>query len=312
VPDLWAWHWRPDVPLVLLALGTLYARGWWRLRRVDGPRLAPTWRLAAYQAGLLTVGLALLSPVAALAHVLFTAHMIQHQLLLMIAPVGVLLGNPLPYLAWGLPRRLRPAVQAALRRESPVRQALDFLTWLPVAGVLYTLDLWLWHLPGAYEAALRHGVVHDLEHLAFFTGALLFWWPLINPAPRQRWPRGGLYYGARIAYLVFATAQNTLLGAILGLTERVLYPSYAPGSGLFGLSALDDQALGGGIMWSGGHMYLIPVLLLLWQAMEGEGGKPAPPPVAVGDERRARDRGASGIDRHSACTPARHAGHRER
>jgi cytochrome c oxidase assembly factor CtaG len=97
------------------------------------------------------------------------------------------------------------------------------VTWLPVAGLLYTANLWLWHHPLAYEAALRSDPIHDVEHLAFFGSAILFWWPLVNPAPRRRWPSGGLYYGARIAYLILATAQNTLLGAIIGLTERVLY-----------------------------------------------------------------------------------------
>jgi putative membrane protein len=287
---VWEWHWRPDVPIVLLALAVVYARGWWRLRHHDRG-LAPVWRHVAYQAGLVTVGLALLSPVAALAHRLFAAHMIQHQLLLMVAPVGLLLGNPLPYVAWGLPRRLRPAVQGALRRGSPVRRALGFLTWLPVAGVLYTLDLWLWHVPAAYEAALRHPAVHDAEHVLFFAGAVLFWWPLVNPAPRAYWPRGGLYYGARIAYLVVATAQNTLLGAVLALTERILYPSYAPGSGLFGLSALDDQALGGGIMWSGGHMYLIGILVLLWQAVDREDRQPVTAGSAASPALPVRDRG---------------------
>jgi cytochrome c oxidase assembly factor CtaG len=271
----WPWHWRLDVPLALLVLGAVYVTGWGRLRAQGHRGLASGWRLAAYLGGLLTVGVALLSPVASLAHVLFTAHMVQHQLLIMIAPVGLLLADPLPCLAWGLPPRLRRLVQSALVQRSPIRRALDWLTWLPVAGGVYTVCLWGWHLPAAYEAALRSGVVHDLEHLAFFGAAVLFWWPLVNPAPRRHWPRGGLYYGARIGYLVFATAQNTLLGAVLGLTERVLYPSYAAGSGLFGLSPLDDQALGGGIMWSGGHMYLLGILLLLWRAMETEERAPA-------------------------------------
>lgn len=278
-PELWRWHGRPDVPLVLLALGSAYAIGWWRLRTHGHRRLAPAWRLIAYLGGLGAIALALLSPVAELAHVLFAAHMVQHQILLMVAPVCLLLGNPLPFVVWGLPPRLRRVVQGGLTRGSRVRRALALLTWLPVAGIVYTVNLWLWHAPPAYEAALRHGIVHDLEHLAFFGAAVLFWWPIVNPAPRQRWPRGGLYYGARIAYLIVATGQNTLLGAVLGLTERVLYPSYDPGTGLFGLSALDDQALGGGIMWAGGHMYLIAILILLWQAMEAEGRGPVATPV---------------------------------
>jgi putative membrane protein len=278
-PELWHWHGRPDVALVLVALGTVYAIGWWRLRAQGHRNLAPRWRLAAYLGGLLAVAIALLSPVAGLAHMLFSAHMVQHQILLMVAPPCLLLGNPLPFVVWGLPVTLRRLVRGPLRSHGRLRRAFGFMTWLPVAGVVYTVSLWAWHVPAAYEAALRSGMVHDLEHLAFFGAAVLFWWPIVNPAPRQRWPRGGLYYGVRIAYLIVATAQNTLLGAILGLTERVLYPSYAPGRGLFGLSALDDQALGGGIMWSGGHMYLVAILVLLWQAMDAEGRSPAAVPA---------------------------------
>jgi putative membrane protein len=148
-----------------------------------------------------------------------------------------------------------------------------------VAGLVYALALWGWHVPAAYEAALAHPVAHDLEHLSFFGAAVVFWWPVVNPAPRSRGPRGGLYYGVRIGYLVLATAQNTLLGAILGLTERVLYPSYARDSGLFGLSPVDDQALGGGIMWSGGHMYLVAILVLLAQAMAGERDRQPAEPI---------------------------------
>ena len=267
--------------LVLLALGTAYVGGWRRLRGPDPHPLASAWRLSAYLAGLGTVAVALLSPLEHLAERLFTAHMVQHQLLLMVAPPLLLLANPFPFTVWAAPPALRGGLQRFLVERSVARRTLRALTRLPVAGLLYAGNLWAWHWPPAYEAALRHHVVHDLEHLAFFGTAVLFWWPIINPAPRARGARGGLYYGLRIAYLVLATAQNTLLGALLGLTERVLYPSYAETAGeLFGLSALEDQALGGGIMWSGGHMYLIAILVLLWQALEAEGRGPASEPVA--------------------------------
>ena len=116
---------------------------------------------------------------------------------------------------------------------------------------------------------MRSWWIHDFEHLTFFGTAALFWWPIINPAPRARGRRGGLYYGIRIAYLIVATAQNTLLGAILSLTERVLYPSYALGAERLGMTALEDQALGGGIMWSGGHMYLVAILVLAARVWRG-------------------------------------------
>jgi putative membrane protein len=269
--ELLEWHGRPDVALVVVTLAVVYTRGWARLRRQGHQSLATGWRLVAYLAGMVSITVALFSPVAHLAHVLFTAHMIQHQLLLMVAPPCLLLGNPLPFILWGTPLTLRRRLAPALTAGSTFRRGLGLVTWLPVAGLLYTANLWLWHHPLAYEAALRSDPIHDVEHLAFFGSAILFWWPLVNPAPRRRWPSGGLYYGARIAYLILATAQNTLLGAIIGLTERVLYPSYAQGGKPFGWTAIDDQAFGGGIMWSGSHMYLIAILILLWQAMESEG-----------------------------------------
>jgi cytochrome c oxidase assembly factor CtaG len=269
----WAWDWRPAVLLPLGGLGALYVRGWWRLRRAPRTRrAAPSWRLAVYLGGLASVVLALCSPLDLLAEVSFTAHMVQHQLLLMGAPPLLLLGEPFPLILWALPPRLRRRVGALVTRHGPVRRALRGLTWMPVSGTLYTVTLWGWHYPAVYEAALRHPVLHDIEHLAFFGTAMLFWWPIVNPAPRVRRLRSGVMYGARIGYLILATAQNTLLGAVLGLSERVFYPSYAAAPRLLAeWSAIDDQSFGGGVMWSGSHMFLIAVLVLLHRAMDAEG-----------------------------------------
>jgi putative membrane protein len=272
------WRWRLEVGAVLLGLAALYGTGWARLRR-SHPALAPAWRLGAYLGGLATVALSLLSSLHGLAERSFTAHMVQHQLLLMVAAPALLLGNPFPYTIWGLPAAARRGLQRFLVEDRPARRALRALTWPPVAGLLYAVTLWVWHWPAAWEAALRSWWIHDLEHLTFFGTAALFWWPIINPAPRARGRRGGLYYGIRIAYLVLATAQNTLLGAILSLTERVLYPSYALGAERFGMTPLEDQALGGGIMWSGGHMYLVAILVLVWQALDSEGSRPMARPA---------------------------------
>jgi cytochrome c oxidase assembly factor CtaG len=213
-----AWVWRPAVLIPLCALGALYVRGWWRLRRAPRTRgAAPAWRLAAYLAGLASVVLALCSPLELLSELSFTAHMVQHQLLLMTAPPLLLLAEPFPMVLWGLPPRPRRRVGALVARPGPVRSVLRTLTWMPVAGGLYTLTLWGWHYPLAYEAALRFPVLHDVEHLTFFGTAVLFWWPIVNPAPRLRRLTTGVMYGARIGYLILATAQNTLLGAVLGL-----------------------------------------------------------------------------------------------
>ena len=270
-----AWVWRPAVLIPLAALGALYVRGWWRLRRAPRTRgAAPAWRLAAYLAGLVSVVLALCSPLELLSELSFTAHMVQHQLLLMTAPPLLLLAEPFPVMLWGLPPRLRRRVGVLVARPGPVRSVLRTLTWMPVAGGLYTLTLWGWHYPRAYEAALRHPVLHDVEHLTFFGTAILFWWPIVNPAPRLRRLTTGVMYGARIGYLILATAQNTLLGAVLGLAERALYPAYAAAPRLLAeWGPVDDQSFGGGVMWSGSHMFLVAVLVLLHRAMEAEGRK---------------------------------------
>jgi putative membrane protein len=270
-----AWSWRPLVLLVVLGMGALYVRGWRRLRHAARARgAAPGWRLVAYLAGLGCVVLALCSPIELLSELSFTAHMVQHQLLMMGAPPLLLLAAPFPFVLWGLPPGPRRRLGALVSRPGPVRRALRTLTWMPIAGTLYTVALWGWHHPVAYETALRYPLLHDFEHLTFFLTAVLFWWPILNPAPRFHRLSTGVMYGARIGYLILATGQNTLLGAVLGLSERVFYPSYAAAPRLLAdWSPLDDQSFGGGVMWSGSHMFLLAVLILLHRAMEAEGRK---------------------------------------
>ena len=262
-----SWSWRPEVVLILATLASAYASGWWRLRGRGHREIARGWRLAAYLTGLGAVAVALLSPVDHLAHELLTAHMVQHLLLMMIAAPLLLLGNPLPTSLWGLPRRARRAIGRLLTRNAPLRKVLWAATLMPVAWLLFVVNLWLWHLPAAYQAALRDHVIHDVEHVAFLGTALLFWWPIVEPAPRlhERIPRG-----FAILYLLAATGQNTLLSALIALPERVLYPYYGASRSPFGLSPLDDQAMAGGLMWSMGHMYLIPILLVVGKMLGRE------------------------------------------
>lgn len=260
------WSWRPDVILVVAALAGAYLVGWRRLRRRGYRRLARGWRLALYLTGLGTVGLALLSPIDHWASWMFTFHMAQHLLLNMMAPPLLLLANPFPVVLWGLPARARPRVGRLLTRRTPVRRALRALTLLPVAWLVHVGTLWAWHLPVAYQAALEHELIHDLEHLTFFGTGLLFWWRVVNPAPRLH----GRPHAGHILYLLAATAQNTALGALIGLTGRVLYPYYIATPRLWGFTPLDDQALAGGLMWGSGHMYLIPILVLIARMLGAE------------------------------------------
>lgn len=271
---------------VVAAFAGAYLAGWRRLRRRGHHRLARGWRLGLYLGGLGVVGLALLSPIDRWGSWTFTFHMVQHLLLTMMAPPLLLLANPLPVVLWGLPPWLRMRVGRLLTRRTPVRRALWALTLLPVAWAVYVVNLWLWHLPAAYQAALEDELVHNVEHLAFFGTSLLFWWRIINPAPRLH----GRPHAGHILYLLAATAQNTALGAVIGLTERVLYPYYATTPRLWGLSPLDDQALAGGIMWGSGHMYLIPILVLVARMLGSE-------------EPRRRPAEALGLKRHAERPP---------
>lgn len=253
--------------LVLVTWGAGYSAGWWRLRRRGHPGVARGWPLALYLAGVCVLGVALLSPIDRWASRSFSMHMVQHLLLTMMAPPLLLLGNPLPVVLWALPARARRGVGRLLTRKALARRGLWALTLLPVAWLIYVANLWIWHLPAAYQAALRHDRVHDLEHLAFFGTALLFWWGIVNPAPRLH---GRIPVGFQIGYLVAATGQSILLGAVIGVTERVLYPYYAVASPPWGLAPLYDQALGGSLMWVSSHMYLVPILVLVARRLNAE------------------------------------------
>src|SRR5262249_32318687 len=153
-------------------------------------------------------------------------------------------------------------------RGARVRIVLATLTALPVAWLLYVLDLWAWHAPVLYQLALEHEGVHVVEHLLFFGTALLFWWPIVRPAPRLN-PRP--HVGLEVLYLIAATAQNTALGVLLTLPERSLYAHYDEAARRLAVSALDEQAAAGGIMWISGHMYLLPILLALYRVARHQG-----------------------------------------
>ena len=245
--------------LVLAAAATAYIRGWRRLHA--GGYAPPIWRPASYALGLVIVAGALLSPLDDLAAERFSAHMAQHLLLTMMAAPLLLLGNPLPLVLWGVPPDWRRWLAAPFRRTAWPRTALSAMTFWPAAGLLHVAVIWLWHVPLLYDAAAEHEIVHAIEHVTFFGTALLFWWPIIHPAPRLG-PR--LHPGLQIAYLLAATAQSTALGMLLAVPERAFYPHYARAAAILGISAVDDQMVGGGLMWSGAHMYLLPILLILY------------------------------------------------
>ena len=251
-----------EVVTPLAALAALYGLGAWRLSR-RGPAAIGATRLVAGVIGFLAIVIALLSPLDELVERSFAAHMLQHMLLMMIAAPALLLADPFPVVMWGLPSRVRRRVGGWLAGPAPLRRLWRHATAMPLAWGVFAATVWSWHLPIAYDAALSDRMVHDLEHVAFFGAAVLFWWPIIHPAPRVRPPAPP---ALRIVYLVLAAFQTAGLGLALTLAPIVLYRTYAAThSGT--VDALADQTWGGIVMWGlGGLIEMLAVLVLLYRS----------------------------------------------
>ncbi|MFQ5829291.1 MAG: cytochrome c oxidase assembly protein [Candidatus Methylomirabilia bacterium] len=264
---LGSWDFRPDVLVVLTLLGAGYVLGWTQVRRAD-PRALPAWRLSCYVGGLLSIAIALLSPLDTFSELLFLMHMAQHVVLIMLAAPLLLLGNPLPAFLWAFPESVRRRAGRFLAPGGGGHVLMRRLTWMPGVWVLYVVNLWAWHHPAAYGAALRNAWVHDAEHLAFFLTAILFWWPVINPAPQ---PWGFIPYGFRIFYVLGAALQNTFLSALITLSDRVIYSHYTSVPRVWGLTVSEDQMMAGLIMWlPGGMMYMATILILVARMLSRE------------------------------------------
>jgi putative membrane protein len=239
---------RGEVAIPLVVVGLLFLRGAWRLRRSRRPGIGGA-RLVAAAVGFTALGVALSDAVHALGHVLFTAHMAQHLVLVAVAAPALLLADPFAVTLWGLPSAARRAIARGFVAGHPVRRVLARATRMTVTWPVYVVVLWLWHLPGPYDAALRSGVLHDLEHVLFFAAALLFWWPVLAPGPRLA-PSPAP--AARVAYLVLGAVQSAALGLLLSMQPEALYATYTATAPAWGLAPVDDQVWGGVLMWSVG------------------------------------------------------------
>lgn len=290
-----SWNWSFWTVLALGLSAWTYYRGW-RLLHQHVPRHFSYWRLASFLTGLLLLLIAIASPLDAFSGMLLTVHMIQHLLLMMIVPPLILLGSPFLPILRGLPRRfLKEGLGPFL--SWPLLQKLGhFLTHPLFCLLAFTLTTLLWHLPVLYELALRSQFWHEVEHTCFLSTAVLFWWPVIQPWPtRARWPRW-----AMIPYMLVADLQNTALSAFLIFYERVLYPTYAAAPRLFGMSALEDQAAAGSIMWVPGSLsFLMPVGLITMQLLSSRRAAVRPSSVRV-SERQIQPQEISIAGSHSS------------
>jgi len=270
-----SWPFDPWLLAGLIVTGGVYLRGWFILRRRD-PRRWHGTHLAAFLGGLAAVFLALASPIEPFAALLLQVHMIQHLLLMMVAPPLLWLGNPLFPLLRGLPGPVRTVWVAPLFRSAWLSAWLERLTHPAVALPVYAAMTWIWHAPQVYDLALRTPAWHYLQHACFLGAALLFWYPVVRPYPaRPQWSPWLL-----VPYLVLADIQNTALAALLTFSDRVLYPHYAALPRIVAGTALEDQAIAGALMWVPGSVaFLLPVFVIGLRLLYGPQAAPAPPPV---------------------------------
>jgi putative membrane protein len=236
----------------------IYLRGWLAIRKT---RLAQFtyMRLASFFAGLITLWLAIGSPMDGFADALLSAHMVEHLLLMSAVPPLLLLGLPVVPMLRGLPHILRRYTIDPLLRMRSLRA---FGHWIvtPVAAWLAMNATFLaWHVPRAYDFALQHEAWHAVEHLCFLTTSILFWWCILRPWPARR-RRNDWHI---LIYLVSADVVNTLLSAFLVFCNRPIYAYYIDHTNPFGVSPLEDQILGAAIMWViGSFAFLLPAMLV--------------------------------------------------
>ena len=257
--------WTPPVPTIatLLVTAAIYARGFHRLHR-QMPERFPTWRLAMFMSGIAAVFIAIASPLEALDDLLLQLHMTQHLLLMIVAPPALLAGAPAIALVRGLPPRIAKAIVGPILRSDVMRRIFTWLTDPLVCWLAFVTATWGWHLPATFQLALRSDGWHVVEHACFFTTALMFWYPVVQPWPSvARWPRW-----AMLPYLVLADGQNTVLAALFMFSGRVIYPFYAASPRVAGFTPLGDQIVAGAIMWvPGSTFYLVPATLIMFQML---------------------------------------------
>jgi cytochrome c oxidase assembly factor CtaG len=252
---------RP-ITLALLVVGLLYVRGWIILRRAD-PAARSGRQLAAFAIGLSALWLALGSPLAALHHELLTVHMVQHVLLMAVAPPLILVSAPLEPLVRGIPSAsVRSAWRRLVRRPSIRRARAAVLhpvvCWLaPVAALMF------WHVPAVFELALHSPTWHAVQAASFLVTGLLFWAPVVRPSRTFGWPRWSIPL-----YLFAATLPCDALSAFLTLCGRVVYPVYLSAPRVFDVSPLRDQELAGSFMWVAVTLiYLVPASAVTLQLL---------------------------------------------
>lgn len=262
--DVWqGWNFSPMLLAGLILGGWLYGRGVLALRARTG-HLRPQHRrrMIYFGLGMFVLAVALVSPLDALSSALFSAHMVQHVLLIGVAAPLLVLGLPLGPMLLGLPGTLEQQLGRGWQRSRVFSTLWHALTLPLVAWGLHAAALWIWHLPGLYEAALTSEWLHTVEHLTFLGTALLLWWVVVDRGRRAQTENWLLPMG-----MLFTTAIHSgILGVLMSFARQPWYPIYSVTTAPWGLTPLADQQLAGVIMWvPTGFIYLGGTLALLYR-----------------------------------------------
>ncbi len=261
-----SWEWQPTLLLPALLVVGAYVYGVRRLYPADRAQRVVFWRqVALFSAGALLLFLAIASPLDAAADRLLAFHMLQHVIMTTIAPPLIVLGLP-------------PALLRKLLRRDRVASILRYLTNPFLAGGLFLANMWIWHAPPLYNAALDYQNIHIVQHLMFIGTGILFWWPVVNPVPEA----SSLGQGGRLLYL-FITGFPMMTLALLFLSAQgVLYHHYADVQLLWGMSPLTDQQIAGIVMGVLGELAsfaAFSVLFFRFMVSELSEDEPAPTPA---------------------------------
>jgi cytochrome c oxidase assembly factor CtaG len=253
-------------PLPTLGIAVTLGLWWWAVRRVDRAHPAnpvPRWRSISFGLGMLAIAFALISGIERYDTALFSIHMVQHILLVLVAAPLIAMAAPITLLLRvSTPPVRRRWILPVLHSRIVRMVAFPVVAWIVFAGVM-----WATHFSPLFDAALEDPTVHDLEHLLFLSAALLFWWPVVaqDPGPWR------MSHPGRAGYVFLQAPQNTFLAIVILGASTVLYPHYATTGRTWGPTPLEDQQLAAGIMWvAGDAVFLGAVMVLVWAWMRHE------------------------------------------
>jgi putative copper resistance protein D len=260
------WEFSPAVTAGLAAAAALYLWGAWRVRRRHPARPWPRWRTALFLAGLAVIAAATQSGVGAYDDVLFWDHMVQHLMLIMVAPPMLVLAQPVTLVLHASRNPLHTWAKRAIRSR-----LAGFVTWPPFGLIAYTATVAGTHLTGLTEAIIRNPVLHDAEHLLYLVVGYLFFLPLLGQEP-IRWR---LSYPARILLLALAMPVDTFTGLVLGYAGA----AYTPPPGVPRVPGapgpVQDTHWAGAVMWIGGDAIMFGFMMLavwMWSRDPRAGG----------------------------------------